>query len=131
MRMAYRLHRLPAPGLSTEDAPALRSAEVLEMATSSGARAVGLGHEIGELLPGRQADAVLLRRQAIDGAYVHLPPLPSTHASCAAADVPSTPCWSSATVVVDAGRCVGLDEDALAAELRSAVRLDDRSCSGS
>jgi 5-methylthioadenosine/S-adenosylhomocysteine deaminase len=126
MRMAYLLHRLPAPGLSPDDAPALRFAEVLEMATTSGARAVGLDGQIGELLPGRQADAVLLRREAIDGAYVH----PATAAVDACLMRGGRHCVDTVLVggdvVIDDGRCVGIDEDALAAELRGAVRLDDR-----
>src|SRR5690606_21856341 len=39
---------------------ALRAREVLEMATFAGAKALGLGDEIGELSVGRKADVIAL-----------------------------------------------------------------------
>lgn len=47
-----RIHRL--------DAAALASEQALEMATRGGARAVGLGDELGVITPGRRADAILV-----------------------------------------------------------------------
>jgi 5-methylthioadenosine/S-adenosylhomocysteine deaminase len=41
---------------------ALRAREVLEMATAAGAKAIGLGDEIGELSVGRKADLIVLDR---------------------------------------------------------------------
>jgi 5-methylthioadenosine/S-adenosylhomocysteine deaminase len=46
---------------SREDPTALPAATVLEMATLGGARAVGLGEEVGSLTPGKRADLLALR----------------------------------------------------------------------
>jgi 5-methylthioadenosine/S-adenosylhomocysteine deaminase len=51
---------------------ALAAREVLDMATSAGAKALGLGDEIGELAPGRKADLIMLDRGGIGWS-----PLPS------------------------------------------------------
>jgi 5-methylthioadenosine/S-adenosylhomocysteine deaminase len=59
--MLQRIHHL--------DAAALSSADALEMATRAGARAVGLGDELGTIAAGRRADAIL-----IDFDQVHLRP---------------------------------------------------------
>lgn len=59
--MLQRIHHL--------DAAALSSGDALEMATRGGARAVGLGDELGSIAAGRRADAVL-----IDFDQVHLRP---------------------------------------------------------
>jgi 5-methylthioadenosine/S-adenosylhomocysteine deaminase len=56
-----RIHRL--------DAQALSSGQVLTMATRNGARAVGLGHELGSIEVGKRADLV-----TIDLERVHLRP---------------------------------------------------------
>jgi cytosine/adenosine deaminase-related metal-dependent hydrolase len=45
--------------LGTLDAAAITAEKVLEMATIDGARAIGLGHEIGSIEPGKRADLVL------------------------------------------------------------------------
>ncbi len=50
-----RLAALLAKGLSG-DASALPAAEVLRMATLDAAKAIGLGHEIGSISPGKSAD---------------------------------------------------------------------------
>lgn len=50
-----RLASLLAKGL-TGDASALPASEVLRMATLNGANALGLGHEIGSITPGKAAD---------------------------------------------------------------------------
>ena len=50
--MLQRIHRL--------DAAALSSWQALEMATRGGARAIGLGDELGAITVGRRADAILV-----------------------------------------------------------------------
>jgi 5-methylthioadenosine/S-adenosylhomocysteine deaminase len=44
---------------------ALQAREVLAMATAGGARALGLGDQIGDLTPGKQADLIVLDREEI------------------------------------------------------------------
>ncbi len=53
MRFAVALHRAQA-----EDAAALTARSVLELATSGGAKAIGLGDEIGQLKAGMRADMI-------------------------------------------------------------------------
>lgn len=89
MRFALQIHRLmdtmgkvaalrgsgdPAPdaGGSIVRQVALRSAEVLDWATRGNARALGLGHRIGTLSPGKEADILLL-----GGAGLAIPPMGS------------------------------------------------------
>jgi 5-methylthioadenosine/S-adenosylhomocysteine deaminase len=60
--MLQRIHHL--------DAHALMSADVLEMATRSGAKAMGDAGELGTIEPGKRADAIL-----IDLAAPHFRPL--------------------------------------------------------
>lgn len=68
--LLQRIHRL--------DAAALSSHAVLEMATRGGARAVGLGDELGVIAPGRRADAILIEldrphlRPRLGGAHDNL-----------------------------------------------------------
>jgi len=51
-------------------APTLTHRDVLEFATIDGARAIGLGDRTGSLAPGKQADIVLLKADAINTAPV-------------------------------------------------------------
>jgi cytosine/adenosine deaminase-related metal-dependent hydrolase len=44
----------------------LTAYDALEIATMGGARCCGLEHRIGSLTPGKEADVVLLRRDAIN-----------------------------------------------------------------
>jgi 5-methylthioadenosine/S-adenosylhomocysteine deaminase len=55
------------------DASALPAATVLEMATLGGARALGLGHHIGSLIPGKAADVVCLDLSGASTQPVHNP----------------------------------------------------------
>jgi guanine deaminase len=48
----------------SNDPHALTPAHLLHLATASGARALGLGDEIGDLAPGKAADCVLVRPPA-------------------------------------------------------------------
>ena len=57
MRMCYFLHRIPSHDLYT---PALDAYTVLQMATENAARVTGYSGEIGALVPGMQADAILV-----------------------------------------------------------------------
>lgn len=71
MKFVALIHKV-----STLDAAAMTSEKVLEMATIDGARAIGLGDEIGSIEVGKKADIIIL-----DMNRVHLRPchhLPST-----------------------------------------------------
>ena len=71
MDTAAKLHKV-----STLNPLAMKSRTVLEMATISGARAIGMDRTIGSLEPGKQADILILDTQA-----PHLTPLyhPESH----------------------------------------------------
>jgi 5-methylthioadenosine/S-adenosylhomocysteine deaminase len=56
MKLAALIHRGP----DTDYHGWIGSREALDMATRGGARCAGLGHETGELQPGRKADLVML-----------------------------------------------------------------------
>jgi 5-methylthioadenosine/S-adenosylhomocysteine deaminase len=59
MDMAAKLHKA-----SRRDPTALPAEAVVRMATIEGARALGLGAEIGSLEPGKQADLILIDTHA-------------------------------------------------------------------
>ena len=65
MRLVNKLHR--QPGL---DAPAITAEQVLSMATANAAAPTGFGDEIGRLEPGRRADMVLIRLDALADPYL-------------------------------------------------------------
>ncbi|MBC2710084.1 MAG: amidohydrolase [Desulfosarcina sp.] len=71
MGTAARLHKV-----ATGDPTALDAATVIKMATSDGARSIGLGNHIGSLETGKQADIIVL-----DTCAPHLTPLyhPESH----------------------------------------------------
>jgi 5-methylthioadenosine/S-adenosylhomocysteine deaminase len=112
MKLVWALHR--ETGL-WNDRPS--AAEVLQMATEHGARSVGFGGEIGRLEPGRQADMVLLSKDAVARPLVE----------------PRTPVWDAllhrggksaidkvfvgGRLVVDGGRVISVDRDAVLAEI--------------
>jgi len=60
-----RLAALLAKG-TTGDASALPASEVLFMATQGGANALGLGHEIGSITPGKSADLCAVHLGALE-----------------------------------------------------------------
>ncbi|MEL6446833.1 MAG: amidohydrolase family protein [Pseudomonadota bacterium] len=54
--------------VSTGDPTALPARQVLDMATRSGARAIGLGDLVGQLVPGKRADVIQVDLTALDAA---------------------------------------------------------------
>jgi 5-methylthioadenosine/S-adenosylhomocysteine deaminase len=122
LRMARLLHSLPGPeGLA---APMLGGADLFEMATINGARTTMLGDSVGRLEVGRRADIVLLRREALTGAYLN--PAHSLIDACVyrgSKDAVDTVLVDGQVVVQD-GRCLLVDEQAVLAELRGRVLAD-------
>ena len=60
MNVAWNMG-IPWHGTATASLPALRFDRVLEIGTLAGARALGLGDEVGSLIPGKAADILLVR----------------------------------------------------------------------
>ena len=60
MNLAWNMG-IPWEGTATASLPALTFRRVLEIGTLAGARALGLGDEVGSLTPGKAADILLIR----------------------------------------------------------------------
>jgi 5-methylthioadenosine/S-adenosylhomocysteine deaminase len=109
LRLAALIHK---PRYGPTAVPAARA---LDMATMGGARALGLGHQVGSLELGKRADVVVLRRDAVHAA-------PSAGASLASQIVFAHTSADVKTVVVD-GRVV-VDEGRLVSGDQDAIRLE-------
>jgi len=97
-------------------APTLTHHDVLEFATIDGARAIGLGDRTGSLVPGKQADIVLLRADAINTA----PVLDPTATIVTYADT------SNVDTVYVAGNAVKRNGQLVGADLKSVfAKLDE------
>jgi cytosine/adenosine deaminase-related metal-dependent hydrolase len=82
------------------------SMEILAMATSGSARALGLGDQVGSLEPGKQADLVLFAEASPSLSNVHDPYQELVY--CASPrDVHTV--WVAGTPVVSEGRVLGVD----------------------
>jgi 5-methylthioadenosine/S-adenosylhomocysteine deaminase len=108
------LHKLAAL-----QADAITAREVLRMATIDGARALGLDRLAGSLEPGKRADIVLLDGNTPELATIHDPWQQVVYCATArcVADV-----WVDGARRVRAGRLLGADVGALAAEARELGR---------
>jgi len=109
MRLAALIQR-PVHGPRAMLAPV-----ILEMATMGGARALGLGHEIGSIEVGKRADLVVIRRDRLHAVPVTggdpVADLVYTHT---ADDVDGV--WIDGKLVVIDGKLVTLDERTVRAE---------------
>ena len=101
----------------TLDRVPLTAAEVLAMATIEGARAVGLDDRIGSLEPGKQADVLVLRADALNLAPVSDP----VAATVLAAGV------HNVDAVMVGGRWVKRDGRLVHSDVRGVVDLAARS----
>jgi len=114
MRIAVGLE-----GVRLADPEALSPRRALEMATIAGARALGLGDVTGSLTPGKRADVVLVRTDALNVAPVVDPAVAIVHAASPA---------NVDTVIVDgrvlkrAGRLTAVDPVTIVAEAQAALR---------
>ncbi len=107
-----------------EDPDGLRPADVLAMATSEGARILGLGDVTGSLTPGKRADIQLIRADALN-----LAPLGDPATALVHGGQPG----NVDTVLVDGrflkrgGALIGTDVDAIVAEAGAALaRIEAR-----
>ncbi|WP_406478224.1 amidohydrolase family protein [Streptomyces platensis] len=75
MRAALMSSHFDGNGDGEADAPTVKAADVLRMATAEGAAALGLADEVGSLGIGKRADLVLLRADALNLAPVTHDPI--------------------------------------------------------
>lgn len=109
------------------EAGVLPATAVLEMATVNGARALGLGDEVGSLEVGKKADLVVVgvplgaapfeEAQVVGGG---VDPVTVVVHSCTAADVDMV--VVDGRIVVEGKRLLTMDEDAVVSNARTAVR---------
>lgn len=111
---AMRLAALVAKGWG-RDATALAATDVLRMATVGGAAALGAADE-GTIAVGAAANVVLMRSDS-PGLHPRHDPLSTLVYSASRADVRAV--WVGGRQVVDGGRFVATDVDALLAEVRA------------
>jgi cytosine/adenosine deaminase-related metal-dependent hydrolase len=119
MRVAVGLE-----GVRNGDATSLSPRRALEMATIDGARSLGLGEVTGSITPGKRADVIVVRADALNVAPAVDPALALVHAAAPA---------NVDTVIVDGrilkrdGRLTAIDERALVEEAVEALaRLCER-----
>ena len=103
----------------TQDRSALTAEDVLAMATINGARAAGLSESVGSLEPGKKADLVI-RRNDVPEAQPDLDPVQAAVCSARAKTIGTV--IVDGRVVVEEGRSVRVDEDAVYAKARTSAR---------
>jgi 5-methylthioadenosine/S-adenosylhomocysteine deaminase len=104
--------------VSTGDATALLPVDVLRMVTSTGARLFGQA-DLGWLSPGAKADLTLVNLNTARAMPVHRPESALVY-NASGPDVHTV--IVAGRMLLDAGRVVVLDEEALLAECRSVAR---------
>lgn len=115
MRTAALLAKGVAGSPSVVPAP-----QALRMATLNGARALGLEHQIGSLVPGKSADVVAINLQAIETEPLYHP---LSQLVYAAGRRQVSDVWIAGRHVLDRGVLVTLDEERL---LRQAAAWRER-----
>lgn len=117
--------RLPVPSSSAallrrvrlQDAAAIPPVQALRMATTNGAKAVGVDHLVGSLEPGKRADLIVLDlRRAAHNVAVH--DIPSHLVHCARpTDV--TVVMVDGRVVLENREILGMDEPSFLADAQA------------
>ncbi|OOG25958.1 N-ethylammeline chlorohydrolase [Thioalkalivibrio denitrificans] len=107
-----RTAALLAKGVSG-NAAALPAATALRMATLNGARALGLGDEIGSLVPGKAADMVAVDLAGLESRPVYHP---LSHLVYATSRHQVTDVWVAGKPLLRNGRLTTLDTDAIGAK---------------
>lgn len=124
MRAAYSLQRSRAferagTGDALEPSLMVSTRDILRMATIEGARAAHLGHKVGSLTPGKEADVVIL-----DGRLVNAAPV--NHATGAVVSMMDT---SNVQTVIIGGRLAKQDGKLLAVDVPALIRRLEESAS--
>ena len=92
------------------DATALPAPELLKMATINGARALGLEDAIGSLEPGKSADLICVRLDAVETRPIHDP---VSHLVYAAGREHVTDVWVAGKHLLEDGTLTGMDTAAI------------------
>ncbi|PYE32230.1 MULTISPECIES: amidohydrolase family protein [unclassified Rhizobium] len=120
MKLVWALHR--ETGLFNERPDA---AAVLQMATEHGARSVGFGGFTGRLVPGQQADIVLMDRRKIARPAIH-PRTPIVEALLHRGGRHAIhQVFVGGRLVVDGGKVVTIDRDAVLTEIAAILERQD------
>jgi cytosine/adenosine deaminase-related metal-dependent hydrolase len=117
LRLALFLQRRPG-----WDRRVVTAADLLGMATHGGAAALGLGSSLGRLEPGYRADVVLIDRARLYGSPYISPSAPADEVilrRAAADDVDHV--LVDGRLVIEHGRAVGIDEEALQRRVTASV----------
>jgi len=101
-----------------EDATVYTPEQVLKQGTIGGARALGLAHEIGSLVPGKKADVILIRTDQLNMAPLNVP---DGQVVLAAQPRNVDTVWIDGRVRKQHGALVDVDEAALCAAASKAV----------
>jgi 5-methylthioadenosine/S-adenosylhomocysteine deaminase len=117
MKLAWALHR--ETGM-WNDRPS--AGHILQMATEHGARTAGFGGSVGRLEPGQQADIVLLSRDAVARPWLDPDTTMADAVVLRATKAAVDQVFVAGKLVVDKGRAIGVDRDAVLAEIKA--RLD-------
>ena len=118
IRLAYNLHRLPAPSPLAE-CPSAR--DILRMATVNAGPPTGFGDAIGRLTPGAYADAVFIDLERLADPYLapHLDLAHSLVMLGAHGHIDTV--LVGGKVVIDAGRHVDIDQEKIRAALVASI----------
>ena len=118
MKMCFLLHRVPSLEL---DSPHLSARQVFRMATETGSTLLGYGNELGRLERGRKADLVLLNYREMCRPFVHPSHDPIETLLYRGQGRHVHTVMVNGRVVVEHGRLLTLDEDAIGNRLAAAA----------
>jgi 5-methylthioadenosine/S-adenosylhomocysteine deaminase len=118
MKVCFLLHRIPSLEL---DSPHLSARQVFRMATEIGATLIGFGDELGRLAPGKPADLVLLDYKEMCKPFVDPSHDPIEVLLFRGHGKHVHTVWVNGTMVVESGRLLTIDEDAVETRLAEAA----------
>jgi 5-methylthioadenosine/S-adenosylhomocysteine deaminase len=118
MKLCYLLHRIPSLEL---DSPHLTARQVFKMATETNASLLGFGSQTGRLEPGRCADLVLLDFKKMCFPYTDPKHDPIDVLLYRGSGAHVHTVMVSGRVVVEAGKVLTIEEEAIAAHLAEAA----------